>query len=193
MRKVFYILIILVLFFGCTAKNIDNEITFLNNCREIWQIDTANNVFTIALENKILVQQPICTNCEITTFTDSLNQKTLIAYGNEIFSIDCLTDTLYNFNIRQHSTPKLKPSLSIIKDKYIYSDKGQFYLLDSNLTPIYSSWNYLKLLSDSNRLGLSGIDIVYKKQKNKIVITYKLLTDIKPVVKNTMQDTISVD
>ena len=123
---------------------------------------------------------------------DSSNQSIITSYGEDIYLINCLEDTLYSYQIKNTSIPKQKSSLDTLNNKYIYSNNSEFYMFDRKLTLEYSSWNYLKTLSDSNRLGLSGVQINYEKNDNEIILLYHLLTDVEPIVKTTIRDTILI-
>lgn len=187
-----YILVVLFSLISCANSEKNKQNSNNSTCLDKWTIAILDNKYNISLNGNNIISKSVCDNCIKLMLIDSSNQSIITSYGEDIYLINCLEDTLYSYQIKNTSIPKQKSSLDTLNNKYIYSNNSEFYMFDRKLTLEYSSWNYLKTLSDSNRLGLSGVQINYEKNDNEIILLYHLLTDVEPIVKTTIRDTILI-
>lgn len=192
MNKVSLILSIVMFFcFLECDRYIRNEQEVV--CCKDWRLQYKDSIFMINFSNQLKVLRKGGGNIFFSRINDTQTCKRFICFGKDLFLINCLNDSLYIYHI-ENNTNQINPKIEIQNNKYFYSDKGCLYILDSSFNEIYNSWTFVKSLSDSSRLGLSGVDISYSFKKEKMmIISYRLLTDIDPIIKETVIDTLLLD
>jgi hypothetical protein len=188
-----YRILLISVFLGlCNCNRISKVIEKKReqNCLNRWIIEKTHSGLSISKEKDVLITRDYFEGCFDTILFDSLSESIFIIYGKDVFLIDCVLDTIYESHLKNSFFGRLNPGVYIFDGKYIYTNKAEFYLFDRKLSLIYSSWEYISNLPDTNLLGLSGVNIFYTVSINSIIITYKLQTDVYPFILRVINDTI---
>ena len=195
-KEIIYSLVFLVITLQ-NCCNISDKENYVNKkyieCLRKWNIEIEENQVLIKNEDEIKVSFKNDSLLFDSLIFDTLNLSIFIVHGHKLLLINCNEDRLYQYQIKDTLISVLSPTIDRHGGYYIYSERNGFYLFDNKLRLVYNSWNFIKNLSDKDLLGLSGVHVTYKIEKNdKIKIVYELLTDVDPFYKDTICDTLYI-
>lgn len=157
-----------------------------------WSIEADPSGFQLYDHGNLVFQDSIRQLSYDKLFKYDLNDVLVFVLRSHIVKVDCKNNVIQKFRLKSRHI--YDPTVQLLGDGILYHDLNQFYLIDSNMDSLYSSWEFLRELPDSITLGLSGANISYYHLFNdKIVVRYDLLTDVDPVFVGVMTDTILLD